>query len=140
MPVTFYGTYYTVDEVMKPLGRTYSIGCRYIKRLGLTPIKIGNKIMLNEDERKAIIDLVDKMDLWKTSYTILEASKKAVLGVPHKDLQEMVMSGDIPTEKDAMGQPRITEETVYIIQNSGFLNGRATAWGKIAELFKEEEV
>ena len=140
MPITMNGTYYTIYELMRPLGRTHSIICRWIKRLGLTPLTINGTKLLNEEEKAEIMKYADKMDNYTTCVPIKEASKKEYLGVPYGALEKYVMSGDIPSVLDALGKHRLTDETIFILKQSGHLKGRKTDWGKVVELFKEEEV
>ena len=140
MPYSLNGNYYLVEEVARRLGRTHSIMCRWIKTLGLTPLVIKKTILLNEEEYAELAKYADGIDCHTTSVPLMTAHQKPYLGVPYSALEKYVKSGDIPSVKDHMGKPRLTEETIYIMQQSGYLCGRKTDWSKVCKLFTEEEV
>ena len=139
MPYTLNGTFYTIDEVMRPLGRTYSIGCRWIKRMGMSPMVIARTMLLNEDEKKAMEDFADRMDNYENCIPIREAAKKEYLNVRYRDLEQHVRSGAIPSTRDTLGKYRLTDETIYIIQQSALCQGKNTNWAKVVALFEDKE-
>ena len=139
MPYELNGTYYTIEEIAIPLGRTYSIVLRWIRRMGLTPLVVARTMLLNEEERQAVLDYADAMENYFKYPPIKEASKKKILNVPYKKLEEYVEKGMIPSVKDTLGKYRLTDETIQTIQESGLGKGGKTDWAGIVKLFEEED-
>lgn len=140
MPYELNGTYYTIEEIARPLGRTYSIVLRWIRRMGLTPLVVARTMLLNEEEKQAVYDFADAMENYNRYPPIKEAAKKKILNVPYKELEKYVVEGKIPSVRDTLGKYRLTHETIYIIQKSELGQGSKTDWGNIIKLFEEEEV
>src|SRR5574344_534060 len=97
MPYELNGTYYTIEETARPLGRTYSIVLRWIRRMGLTPLVVARTMLLNEEEKQAVYDFADAMENYNRYPPIKEAAKKKILNVPYKELEKYVVEGKIPS-------------------------------------------
>lgn len=137
MPITLNGTYWTMEEAAQLLGKTHSITCRWIKRSGMQPFKLGGSYLLDESDMEQLQKISEHLETYRTCLTLKGAA--TVFKVPYARLEDEVNCGYIPYESDFLGKKRLTSETVEVIRKSGFLDRKKTNWSSIRELFKSEE-
>lgn len=135
MPIELYGKFYTLEEIARPLGKTYSIVCRWMKRIGMKPMRIGAMYLLTSEERDELLKVAEKMETYNTCPTLKEAASILKLSAPR--LEDEVNAGYIPYVEDLLKKKRLSMDTIEEISNSGLCKGRKTEWSEIRKLFVE---
>ena len=137
MPITLNGTYHTMEDMAKLLGRTHSIICRWTRQLGLRPLRIQGQYLLNDEEKAELERYAERISLCSESLTLGQAATQLGISLPR--LIEEVEHGHIPCVRDATGKPRLEAHTIQAIAESEARIGRGKVdWMRIRELFNQE--